>query len=242
MEDTVTLDLCKLLKGMSDEEVAKWFEDFRAERAVWEQLRIRGELEVLLKSQTAVIGQRMPILSGAFDEEISRIAGWAWQFVADSKGSLLPTVMPGVGSRDKRFPIRGLLKIAKISHPKDMEIEQNKIKHEPDVPYVLIGINTIVLENVSPKEAKKECNRQSWSRPPFELEDVAAIFIQGTDYFGVLPYSILIPGSSWNGQAVVMKSELGGKRTLIRVPWDETISGKVIVPKSAGAEHLIFHP
>jgi len=243
MEEGLFEKLCDFLKGKSDEEVVGWFKEFKNERAIREKKRMVRDLEILLKSQADALGRRMPEIGTAFAEETSRIAKYAVDWVSESK-SPLPTVLSVVGSRDKRYPIDGLLKIAKIETPKDMEVGLNtwiRYKYEPGTPYALVGVNAIYLEDVSPKEAEKEYKKQGRNRPPFDLDEATAIFMQGVDYFGILPYSILVLGSGWDGQAVVIRSDLGGKRSLVKVPWNETIPGQVLVPTSAGGETLLFY-
>jgi len=243
MEEELFEKLYDFFKGKSDEEVVRWFEEFKDERAIREEKRTIEDLEILLKSQADALGRRMPEIGPVFAEEASRVAKYAVDWVHESK-SPLPTVLSVVGSRDKRYPIEGLLKIAKIEAPKSVEVELNtwiRNKYEPGKPYALMGVNAIYLEDVSPEEAEREYKKQGRSRPPFDLDDAAAIFMQGIDYFGILPYSILVLGSVWDSQAVVIRSDLGGKRSLVKVPWNETIFGQVLVPTSDGAETLLFY-
>jgi hypothetical protein len=152
----------------------------------------------------------------------------------------MPTVLPAIGSKHKSYPISGLLKLGGIIFPKEAKVKKNSWEPEgghPNEPYVLLGVNCLIGENISPAKGRRML-RDCRGRPSaFNLDDAAAIFYNDID-LGKPPYSVFILGSLWDKCPIVVMVNEKGEKIITKVPWEKEVPGKALVPCSVGGTDI----
>lgn len=226
--------------GRIDESVALFKEEVMKKK---EKKRME-EMKTIVSSRWMSFSKRLPQFVHLFEKEydINRIVKGAVECEPYS-GKLLPTILPVMGSCHKNYPIRGLLKAGGIISPKDLLVEENQwfpATCHPDEPYVTIGVNATIAEDISPNEIQTLLLHDGGSSP-FNLDKVAALFLQDDIDLGSNPYSIVALGSLWDKQPLAIKVDQEGKKALVVVPQAKKIPGRVIIPTYAGEVDFLFY-
>jgi len=232
--------LVDLFGDMSDEEVDRIVELAKEERRAQTKRESIARLKELFSSQLDNLGKKLPKIAAAFNEEINRVAEEAFKWEYRS-GILLPTMLPAMGPRHKKYPISGLLKLGGIIFPEGADIKRACGEPERgvlDEPYVILGLNALINENVSPGIIWHMMRAGRERLSAIDLDDAAAIFYNDID-LGKPPYSVLVLASLWNECPIVIKVDEEGRKTFTTVPWNEKIPGKVITPNSVGGMGLL---